>query len=118
MNENCDTILAKHVTVVRMKIPIIIVKLDLVPFVSKNLPSLEWKQPKSMNTEKLPVFKYIFIKKSKFDNLNKKIKSQADGEIFFKVFILPFLLDLERYKIGESQMIALFRQNGERNFKF
>ena len=59
-----------------MKITIIIVKLDLVPFVSKNLPSLECKQPKSMNTEKkMPVFQYIFLKESKFNNLNKKIKS-------------------------------------------
>ena len=49
--ENCDTILAKLVVVVHMKINIIIVKLDLVPFVTKNLP-LECKQPKSMNTEK------------------------------------------------------------------
>ena len=46
---HCDTILAKFVVVVHMKINIIIVSLDLVP---KNLP-LECKQPKSMNTERI-----------------------------------------------------------------
>ena len=51
-NENSDTFLAKHVVVVHMKINIIIAKLDLVPFVTKNLP-LECKQPKSMNTERI-----------------------------------------------------------------
>ena len=50
-NENCDTILDKNI-VVHMKINIIIAKLDLVPFVTKNLP-LECKQLKSLNTERI-----------------------------------------------------------------
>ena len=78
-NENCDTILALHVTVAHMNIYMSIVKLDCAICDKESTIGVQTAQINEYRTNLL-VHISKEKKKSKFYNLNAKIKSQSIEE--------------------------------------